>query len=307
MSHAHHHHTPICQDKNPSAAIKRLMRLTSYAAVAVALVLVSAKLYAWWVSESLAMLSSLTDSLFDVVVSTLNMLALRYALKPADDDHRFGHTAIEDIVGLAQFVFISAAMMVIILQSFERLFHPSALTHEAIGIGVSLFSMALTIGLVMLQSVVAKRSGSLIIAADRLHYLGDVLFNIGVIFALFLSLNFGFYWADPAIAIIIALSIIISTRSIGKRAFNNLMGHEMPDAERDKITQIVLAVSGVYGLHQLRTRYMGMKPIIQLHAELDDTLSFAQSHHITDAIEAALLQQWPEAEIIVHGDPTTLK
>jgi len=296
----HHHHHPT---HHTCAADSKLMRLATYASVAVALTLVVAKLFAWWVSDSLSMFSSLTDSLFDVATSAMNLIALRYALKPADDDHRFGHTAIEDIVGLAQFAFITASMGLIILQSAERLFNPVAITHEEIGIGVSALGMLLTAALVMFQGYVARKTGSLIIAADRMHYLGDVLFNLGVMAALALALYGGIYWADPVIAIIIAVAILVSTVEIGRRAFDNLMGREMPEAEKEKILTAIKNVAGVHGVHQLRTRYMGTKPVIQMHVDMESHLSFLEAHAITDNVEHALRTLWPQAEVIVHGDP----
>jgi len=305
MAHAHHHHHTLhVEDLGQIPPhLARLMRLASYASVGIASILVIAKLVVWWISDSLAIFSSLTDSLFDVLVSVMNMIALRYALKPADNEHRFGHTAIEDIVGLAQFAFITASMIIIILQSTERLFNPVPLEHEMLGIAVSTASMMLTGILVAFQGYVARKTNSLIVASDRLHYLGDVLFNLGVIVALALSLYLGWLWADPVIAIIIALAIMISTLEIGTRAFNNLMGREMPDAEKERLRSAVAGVAGVLGYHKLRTRYMGTKPIIQLHIDLDEHISFADAHRITDAVEAAILQTWPNADVIVHGDP----
>lgn len=305
MAHTHHHHHTLNLHElgHVLPAHARLMRLASYASVAMAVTLVSAKLVVWWISDSLAIFSSLTDSLFDVLVSVMNMIALRYAFKPADNEHRFGHTAIEDIVGLAQFAFISASMLIIILQSVERLFNPTPLAHEMLGIGVSVVSMLLTGILVVFQGYVARKTGSLIVASDRLHYLGDVLFNLGVIVALGLSLYAGWLWADPVIAIVIAVAIMISTLEIGTRAFNNLMGREMPEEEKAKLRSCLASVAGVQGYHKLRTRYMGTKPIIQMHVDLDESISFAEAHHLTDAVEAAILKEWPNADVIVHGDP----
>ena len=301
--HAHSHgadragHAP-----HVSPATQRLMRLATYASVSMAIVLLVGKTVAWWISDSLAMLSSLTDSFFDVVTSVINMIALRYALKPADDDHRFGHTSIEDIAGLAQFAFIAAAMMLVILQSFERLFNPQPMQHEGLGIIVSIIAMVATTGLVIFQTIVAKRSGSLIIASDRMHYVGDIAFNLGVLVALVLTAGFGLVWADPAMAILIAVVILWSTRSIGTRAFHNLMDREMPDAEKTKIEQIVRRVPEIRGVHNVKTRYSGTKPFIQMHIDLDASLSFAQAHAITDRLEQALLEHFPGGEIIIHPD-----
>lgn len=279
-----------------------MMRWASYASVAMALALMAGKLSAWWLSDSLAMLSSLTDSLFDVITSLINMCALRYALKPADDDHRFGHSAIEDIAGLAQAAFIGAGMLLIILQSFERLTNPQPLSHEALGIWVSGIAMLFTMALVTFQTIVARRTGSLIVAADRMHYVGDIAFNLGVIAALFLSSRMGWLWADPAFAIIIAIAILWATRSIGIRAFNNLMDREMPDAEKAKIIDVVQSMPEIRGVHQFKTRYSGTKPFMQMHIDLPGNLSFREAHDITDALEKKLAGHFPGADIIIHPD-----
>jgi ferrous-iron efflux pump FieF len=281
-----------------------LMRRASYASVAVASILLLSKLYAWWKTDSLAMLSSFTDSVFDVLMSVINMLAVRYALKPADDDHRFGHTSIEDIAGLAQCAFIFAAMAMIILQSLSRLASPEAtLSNPELGMGVSVLGMVLTTLLVAYQTYVAARTRSLIIAADRMHYVGDILFNLGVLAAFVMSKQFGLLWADGLIAIVIALVIMWSTRSIGIRAFNNLMNREMPDAERTRIHQIVEAAEGIRGYHKLKTRYAGTRGFIQMHVDIDASLNFREAHAITDTLERALEAAFPDAEVIIHPDP----
>lgn len=282
----------------------RLMRLASYASVAVATVLLLAKLVAWWKTDSLAMLSSFTDSVFDVLMSVVNMLAVRYALKPADDDHRFGHTSIEDIAGLAQCAFIFAAMSMIIMQSVERLSNPHiALAHPDLGIGVSLLGMLLTTVLVMFQTYVTRRSRSLVIAADRMHYVGDILFNLGVLGAFVLSSNFGLLWADAAIAILIALVVLYSTWPLGVRAFNNLMDREMPDDEKKTILAIIDSMPEIRGYHNLKTRYSGAKAFIQMHVDMDASLNFREAHAIVDRLETAIVSAFAGADVIVHPDP----
>jgi ferrous-iron efflux pump FieF len=303
MVHAHAHHHPET-DHHASPEAARLMRLAGYASVAVASVLLIAKLIAWWKTDSLAMLSSLTDSAFDVLMSVVNMLALRYALKPADDDHSFGHTSIEDIAGLAQCAFIVASMTLILLQSFERLSNPHiALTNPELGIGVSLLGMAMTTALVAFQTVVARRSGSLIVAADRMHYLGDILFNLGVLAAYVLSAYAGFTAADPVIAILIAIAVLWSTKPLAMRAFNNLMDKEMTEVDKARLVAIITAAPGIRGHHHLKTRYSGVKPFIQLHAEIDAGLNFREAHAIADALEHAIAEAFPGADVIIHPDP----
>lgn len=297
----HHHHFPV---SSPQGEHGRLMRLATYASVSTAMVLLLAKLYTWWVTDSLAMLSSFTDSVFDVLMSAINMLAVRYALKPADDDHQFGHTSIEDIAGLAQCAFVLAAMALIVLQSVERLANPhSTLSHPELGIGVSVLGMVLTTVLVAYQTYVARKTKSLVVAADRLHYAGDVLFNLGVLAAYVLSSYFGMVQADAVIAIVIAFVVLWSNHSIGVRAFNNLMDRELPDEDKARILALVEAMPEIRNYHKLKTRASGIKPFIQLHVDLDAGLSFREAHAITDRLERQILTAFPEADIIIHADP----
>jgi ferrous-iron efflux pump FieF len=282
----------------------QLMRQATYASVTVATLLLLGKLFAWWQTDSLSMLSSFTDSVFDVVMSAINLLAVRYALKPADDDHRFGHSSIEDIAGLAQCAFIFAAMSMILLQSVERLANPHPVLGEpALGIGISIIGIVLTTGLVLFQGFVTRRTKSLVVASDRIHYLGDILFNIGVLAAFVLSSYMGLVWADAAIAIVIVLVVLWSNRTIGIRAFNNLMDREMPDEEKASILAIVKAIPEIRGHHKLKTRYSGTKAFVQLHIEIDAALNFRDAHAITERLEDNLLAQFPGAEVIVHPDP----
>ena len=311
MSHAHHHHGHSHAPIDIAAAtagmpshLARLMRLASYASVAVASILLLAKLFAWWKTDSLAMLSSFTDSVFDVLMSIVNMLAVRYALKPADDDHRFGHTSIEDIAGLAQCAFIFAAMAMILLQSAERLANPHInLSHPELGIGVSILGMVLTTGLVLFQTYVTRRTKSLVIAADRLHYVGDILFNLGVLAAFVLSSFYGLLWADGAIAILIAIIVIKSTWPLGVRAFNNLMDREMPDEEKKTILDILDSTPEILSYHNLKTRYAGAKAFIQLHVDMPASLAFKDAHAIIDGVEHRIAHAFPGAEVIIHPDP----
>lgn len=300
----HHHHGHSHAPAAPAGSeAARLMKLATLASVTMASILVLAKLVAWWRSDSLAILSSLTDSFFDLITSAVNLIAVRYALKPADDDHRFGHTSIEDIAGLAQFAFISASMLLIALQSIERLFNPQPIMHEQMGIAVSIIGMVFTAVLVTYQSYVARKTKSLVVAADRLHYAGDIAFNLGVLLALLASAHLGWGWADPAMALVIALAILWSSRSIGIRAFNNLMDREMPDEEKQKIYDLMKQFPELAGFHKLKTRYSGMKPFIQLHVDVDAYLSLREAHAIIDRLEHTLEELFPGAEVIIHPDP----
>jgi len=251
------------------------------------------------------MLSSLLDSLFDVGMSGLNLFAVRYALRPADEEHRFGHNSIEDIVGLAQFTFMLGMMLLVIVESARELYSGAEITRPAHGIGVMVLSMVLTTALVLYQRRVYRQTGSLIVQADALHYLGDVLINAGIIVSMLVSLFAGIDWFDPLLAIVIALYVIHEAWAIGRRALNNLMDREMPDACRAQIEAIVARHKAVHAVRRLRTRQSGVKPFIEMDIWLNGQLTLAEAHALTDALEADLRAAFPRADIMIHQEPAS--
>lgn len=284
----------------------RLMRLATYASVSVALLLVGVKFFAWLKTDSLTILTSLIDSLLDAGVSLINLLAVRYALQPPDEDHRFGHTSAEDIASLAQAAFIAGSAMFIGIEAIGRFISPQPVAQGMFGIGVMAFSILMTGLLVLFQRYVVKQSGSGVVSADSLHYLTDLLSNAAVIVALGLVMAFDWWWADPAFALLIGGYIAWGAWKIGKRAFDNLMDREFEEEERQKIIDLVESHPGAEGLHALKTRYSGIKPFIQFHLDLDGSLSLREAHAIADELEKKIEEMFPGGEIIIHEDPAEL-
>lgn len=297
--HGHYHHSAVSAAETHHSDLRRV----TLTAVGVAMVLVLAKISGWAETNATSLLSSLLDSVFDSSMSLLNFFAVRYALKPADDDHRFGHTSIEDIVGLGQFTFILGTMLLVVIESARSLLDPQPITAPSYGIGVMLFSMVLTAALVVYQRRVAKRTGSLIVHADSLHYIGDVLMNASIIASLLVAAFWGIVWLDSVLAIAIALYVIREAWEIGKRAFNNLMDREMAEEEKHKIIEIVAHHPAVLSHHNLRTRQSGIKQFIQMDVRMDAGLTLQEAHRLTDALEAELQQAFEYADIIIHQEP----
>lgn len=280
----------------------RLMKLATYASVGVAGILIIVKFYAWVITDSVSMMSSLIDSSLDIVVSLINMFAVRYALMPPDEDHKFGHTSAEDVAAMGQAAFVSGSALFISFTAIERLLNPHPIEHTAIGIYVMVFSLVMTFALVAFQKYVAAKTKSTAITADSLHYAGDLLMNGSVIAALLLSENMGWDFADPVFAIIISIYIIYGAWQIGGMAFDKLMDKEFPEEEKKKITEFILAHREVLGIHQLKTRYSGIKPFIQFHLELDGNQTLFSAHKIADEIENKLMEMYPGGDIIIHED-----
>jgi ferrous-iron efflux pump FieF len=287
----------------PDAA--RLLRLATTASVATALMLIMVKLVAFVVTDSVSILSTLIDSLLDAAASMINLIAVRHALVPADREHRFGHGKAEPLAAVGQAVFITGSAIFLVIEAAPRFFSPHPVARSEIGIGVMLFSIVATLVLVTLQRHVIRRTGSLAISADQLHYTGDVLVNGAVIVALLLATQLGWTYADPIFGIGIAAYILYNAWQIASGALDMLMDRELPEEERSRIRGVIQAHRGVLGIHDLRTRASGPQIFIQCHVELDPNQSLLQAHAIADSVEDALRRAFPDAEVIIHQDPYT--
>ncbi|BCW90111.1 Ferrous-iron efflux pump FieF [Alphaproteobacteria bacterium SO-S41] len=283
-----------------------LMKRAALLAICVALGLALIKAAAWWFTGSIAMLASFADSALDLGASTLNALAIRTALTPADREHRFGHGKTEAVAGLAQAALVGGSAVFLVVQSAQRIAAPEALEHEGWGLAVIGVSIAATLGLTLYQRMVVRKTGSLAVQADHLHYVTDLVSNVAVLIALVLAGTFGLLWADGVFGLVIAVLIGWSAWSILRQSFDQLLDRELPDEERAKIKAIAAAVPGVIEVHDLRTRMSGTNIFVQFHAVFDGALTLAETHAISDRAEAAIVLAFPNAEVLIHGDPSTV-
>lgn len=279
------------------------MRSATYASVTVAIILIFIKLAAYLSTNSVAILSTLVDSLLDMIASIINLVAVRHALVPADHDHRFGHGKAEALAGLFQSAIITGSGVFLVFQASERLLNPKALNSSNLGIAVMVVSIVLTLILVAYQRYVIRKTRSVAISADSLHYVGDVLINGSVIIALVLGGVFHWVYADGVFAIGIAIFLLFSSWKIIRASFSDLMDEELNDDERTKIIDLVTAHPGVLGVHDLRTRRSGQQVFIQMHLDMDGNMTLHEAHEISDDVERQLMAEFPEAEAIVHQDP----
>lgn len=280
----------------------QLIKTAAFASMAVATLLLLVKLGIWWLSGSTSVLSSMLDSLMDIVASVINFFAIRYALMPADDDHPFGHSKAEGIAALIQAAFIAGSVTILLLHVSERLLNPQPLQALPESLAVMLFSTLLTLVLVGYQRWVVKQTGSLAVKADSEHYASDILINLAVVVAL-LGAYLGVDWLDPCIALLIALILLRSVYSIAKLALGVLMDEALADDQEREIKEIILSQPGVKGVHDLKTRQAGSVQFIQFHLELDGQQPLLQAHQAGEKVNLAIQQCFPRAEILIHQDP----
>ena len=281
----------------------QLIKNATIASVSVACFLIIIKLAAFLMTNSIALLATLIDSLLDAAASIINLIAVRHSLTPADHEHRFGHGKAEALAGLGQAAFISGSAFFLIFEAGGRLLSPQPVTHSSIGIIVMIISILCTIGLVKYQRHVVKKTGSVAITADSLHYLSDILVNLFVIFALVLNAQFGWVQADPVFGLGVSLFVLYSAWQIVQQSMHHLMDHELSDEDREKIISIVAAHPEVINMHDLRTRSSGQDVFIQMHLELDGSLSLKEAHRISEEVESLIKEAFPNAEVLIHEDP----
>ncbi|MDI9408376.1 MAG: cation diffusion facilitator family transporter [Candidatus Pacebacteria bacterium] len=283
----------------------RLIRLATEASVAVAIILLLVKGAVYFKSQSLAILSTALDSGLDVVASVMNLVAVRIAYSPADDDHHFGHGKAEPLAGLAQTLFMGVSSTLLLVMSVQDLIHPTPIRNIDWGLAVVIGSTLVTLVLVEFQRRVLKSRYSVAVSADRLHYSSDIFLNLGVIASLVLGYYSGIHAIDAIFGIGVAVYMGFGAWRILLESWHNLMDGELPDAARVDITKICMEHPEVMGVRNIRTRSSGSFPHIQLDLEMDGSLTLDRAHAIGEAVEKLLLQNYPEAQIIIHHEPSS--
>ncbi len=282
----------------------RLAISAGLASVLVAAVLVALKLWALAETGALSIAASLADSAMDLMMSLGAAVAIVYAALPADEDHAFGHTSAEDLAALAQSAFILVSAGVIGWAAVARLIAPAppVLASEGRGMLVMAVSVVLTLALVWWQGRVAKATGSKVVAADRLHYLGDLLPSLGAIGALWVSGTHGIGSVDAVVALAASVVMVLGAARIGKGAWDALMDRAADQAIVDGIAAITRDWPGVRGFHDLKTRTAGSRVFVNLHIELDGHQSLREAHDIGAGLRRAILEAYPETDVIIHKD-----
>ena len=281
-------------------------RLTARAAIAssaMAITLIGLKAYASIETSSMAMLGSLADSGLDLVASLIVLMAVRIAAQPADHEHRFGHGKAEALAALVQVILISFSAMFIAFRSTQRLIGGAETGQAELGIAVSVIAMVLTIALITYQRHVVKRTGSLAIGTDRLHYSSDLLLNGSVIAALALDQLLGLTGADAVFGLLIAAWLLWGAWRASSHAMNQLMDREWPDELRESFLAAAKEYPELAGLHDFRTRTSGTHNFAQFHVWVPADWTVQEAHDRLDRAEEELQKRFPNTEILIHVDP----
>ena len=281
----------------------KLTQRAALASIAMAITLIAMKAYAAVQTGSMAMLGSLADSGLDLVASLIVLLGVRVAAQPADTDHRFGHGKAEALASLVQVILITLSALFIGFRAMQRLLSGASTTEAELGITVSLIALALTGALISYQRYVVRRTGSLAIGTDRLHYSSDLLLNGSVIVALGLEQFAGLTGADALFGLLIALWLLWGAWTASSHALDQLMDREWPDELRERFLAAAKEYPELAGLHDFRTRTSGTHQFAQFHVWVPANWTVQEAHDRLDRAEEALRERFPNTEILIHVDP----
>jgi ferrous-iron efflux pump FieF len=281
----------------------KLTARAAFASIAMAVTLIVLKSWAALQTSSMAMLGSLADSGLDLVASLVVLLGVRIAAQPADYEHRFGHGKAEALAALVQVILITLSAIFIGFRAVQRLLSGAQTAEAELGIGVSVIAMVLTVALISYQRHVVRRTGSLAIGTDRLHYSSDLMLNGSVIVALVLDQFAGLTGSDAVFGLLIALWLAWGAWKASSHALDQLMDREWPDERREQFLAATKEYAELAGLPDLRTRSSGTHYFAQFHVWVPAEWTVQEAHDRLDRVEEQLQQRFPDTEILIHVDP----
>lgn len=290
---------------NPEES-RKLKKIATIASVSLAISLSLLKMFGALYTGSLAVLSSMIDSMADIFASSVTFIAVKISSQPADSNHRYGHGKAEAISALIQSAFVAGSGIFVMYDGISRFIKPIQVEQTGIGIVIMLISLISTLALIAFQKYVTSHTASQAIAADSAHYAVDVATNLSIIITLIVVKILDWNWFDTLTAFVVSAYLLYNAYKLARDAIGLLTDKELDDKIRLNIKKIVLSHDFTHGIHDLRTRDLGGEYMFEFHLELDGTLSLYQAHTYTDEVEKALLKAYPNAQIIIHEDPAGL-
>ncbi|MBC2670808.1 cation diffusion facilitator family transporter [Novosphingobium piscinae] len=287
----------------PDPSVSALNRSAALASIAVALLLLGLKAWAAWSTGSTAMLGSLADTGLDLIASFATLAGVWVAAQPDDHDHRFGHGKAEAIAAMVQVMLISISALGLAARAVQQLLAGGRTAAANDGIIVSAIAMGATLALLAWQRHVIRRTNSLAISTDHVHYQSDLLLNLAVIAALSLDQYLGIRGADPLFGLAIAGWLAWGAWGASQEAIEQLMDREWPEEKKQRFIEVLGRHPELRGVHDLRTRTAGNRDFVQFHVWVDGAMTVAAAHDVMDQIEAKILEEFPGIEILIHPDP----
>ena len=282
---------------------RRLFRLL-WLSIAAAVATIALKLTAWALTGSVGLLSDAAESVVNLVAALVAMAALRWAVKPADEDHAYGHAKAEYFSAGVEGALILVAAVAIAVAAVGRLLHPQPL--ESVGIGLLVTAVAtvinLVVGLTLLRA--GRRARSIVLEADGKHLITDVWTSIGVIIGVAGVAITGWERLDPIVALAVAANILVAGGGLLRRSAGGLMDRALEEPDLEEIRDVLAKFErdGVR-FHALRTRQAGSRRFISVHVLVPGAWTVQRGHDLVEHVEGSLCSRLPGASVFTHLEP----
>lgn len=292
------------KDSATERQLEKLQTSTARFAAVSAFLLAVSKLVIALITSSMSLLASALDSIMDVAASTINYYSIRQSLKPADYNHPYGHGKLESLAGLLQGQLMIASALYVIYSAVAKMGSPTQVERIGIGIAVMLVSTLVSIFIYRRLNSVGKKTNSLALQADSLHYGSDALSNLGVMVSLILVKYTGWMYIDLVVSILVSLYIVYAAGHLVKEAIDILMDKVLDDDKIEKIHNTILAFKDVESYHHLRTRQAANRLFVEFHLVAPRLTTFAQAHELAKQLTNAIIENFDsEVEVNIHMDP----
>ncbi|MDP9572551.1 UNVERIFIED_ORG: cation diffusion facilitator family transporter [Agrobacterium larrymoorei] len=281
-----------------------LVRKLAFWGIPFSFLVLGLKLSAWWVTGSVALLSDGLESTVNVVAAFIAYFVIRYAQKPADDDHQFGHHKAEYISAVVEGVLIVVAALLIVKEAWGGLFEPRLPEAPVLGLAINAFAGGLNAVWATILIRVGRKQASPALTADGHHIMSDVVTSIGVLIGLVLAIVTGYAILDPLLAILVAVNILIQGSKVILHSLSGLMDKAVEPEEDEAIKKAIAEHSaGVLNVHDLKTRRAGSAAFIDFHVVVPASMSVGTAHEICDRLEDAIRGVIPGATLAIHVEP----
>lgn len=288
----------------------REKRWAALSSVMAAVGLTGFKIVVGFATGSLGILAEAAHSGLDLVAAVMTFLAVRISGKPADRGHLYGHGKVENLSALFETLLLLITCAWIIYEAIHRLrFHTADITVNVWSFAVMATSIVVDVSRSRMLYRAARKYNSQALEADALHFSTDIWSSAVVIFGLFCVKLSGWVpglsfllQADSVAAMLVGLIVVYVSVQLGIRTIQALLDHA-PSGMEKKIISAVQALPGVEDCHSVRLRYSGPQLFVDIHILVDGNQSLREAHHLTEAIEQAIQQLAPNADVTVHPEP----
>lgn len=283
---------------------KQLVQRLAFWGIPLSLGVMGLKLLAWWVTGSVALLSDGLESLVNVTAAFIAYFVIRYAQRPADEDHQFGHHKAEYISAVVEGVLIVIAALLIVKEAWGGLVEPRLPEAPVLGLAINAVAGVINAAWATLLIRIGTSHRSPALKADGHHVMSDVVTSAGVLIGLVLALLTGYAILDPVLAIFVGINILYQGSKVISHSLGGLMDKAVEPEEEEAIREAIRSHSaGALDVHDLRTRRAGAVAFIDFHLVVPGKMPVGEAHAICDRLEDAIKAAIPGASLAIHVEP----